>query len=85
MKEILKKNLNKILNSIKDYDIIFLNKQPEYIEQTLNPFVIFIQNTYYSKVYQTKLVSYENDYLSLVDNKKFSSELRRTKKIIRKL
>ena len=71
---------NKILNTIKDYDIIFLNKQPEYIEQTLNPFVTFIQNTHYSKIYQTKLVSSENDYLSLVENKKFSSELRRTKK-----
>lgn len=71
---------NNILDLIKDYDIVFLNKQPEYIEQTLNPFVTSIQNTYYSKVYQTKLTQHENDYLSLVENKKFSSELRRTKK-----
>jgi CelD/BcsL family acetyltransferase involved in cellulose biosynthesis len=71
---------NEILDTIKDYDIIFLNKQPEYIEQTLNPFAAFIQNTHYSIIYQTKLVSSENDYLSLVENKKFSSELRRTKK-----
>lgn len=71
---------NKILEEIKDFDIIFLNKQPEYIELTVNPFVKFIQNTIYSKVYQTKIVSHENDYLSLLENKKFSSELRRTKR-----
>ena len=71
---------NKILDVIEDFDIIFLNKQPEFIEQTENPFIKFIQNTCYSKVYQTKLVSHENDYLSLLENKKFSSELRRTKK-----
>jgi len=75
-----KKIWNKILDVIKDYDIIFLNKQPEYIEQTLNPFAVFIQNTHYSIIYQIKLVFSENDYLSLVENKKFSSELRRTKK-----
>lgn len=75
-----KKIWNKILDVIKDYDIIFLNKQPEYIEQTLNPFAAFIQNTHYSIIYQIKLVFSENDYLSLVENKKFSSELRRTKK-----
>ncbi len=71
---------NKILDEIKDFDIIFLNKQPEYIGLTANPFVKFIRNTCYSKVYQTKLVSHENDYLSLLENKKFSSELRRTKR-----
>ena len=70
---------NKILEEIKDFDIIFLNKH-EYIELTVNPFVKFIQNTIYSKVYQTKIVSHENDYLSLLENKKFSSELRRTKR-----
>lgn len=75
-----KKIWNEILDTIKDYDIIFLNKQPEYIEQTLNPFAVFIQNTHYSIIYQIKLVFSENDYLSLVENKKFSSELRRTKK-----
>ena len=56
---------------IEDFDIIFLNKQPEFIEQTENPFIKFIQNTCYSKVYQTKLVSHENDYLSLLENKSF--------------
>tara|TARA_X000000950_G_C13816122_1_gene619880 strand:+ start:47 stop:1090 length:1044 start_codon:yes stop_codon:yes gene_type:complete len=71
---------NDILDEIKDYDIIFLNKQPEYIEKTLNPFIQFIHNSYYSKVYQAKLNTEAEDYLSLIENKKFSSELRRTKR-----
>ena len=44
-----------ILKSIKDFDIILLNKQPEYIEKTSNPFVKFLYNDNYSSVYQLHL------------------------------
>ena len=71
---------NEILNEINFYDIIYLNKQPEAIFETLNPFVQFLKNDYHSKVFQIKLDEKSNDYLSSIKNKKFVSELRRTKK-----
>lgn len=70
----------KILGDIKNLDIIFLSKQPEFINNVLNPFVQYLQNNYFSKVYLVKLTNSDIDYLSLIENKKFISEFKRTKK-----
>lgn len=70
----------KILNKIKDYDIVFLNKQPEYIEKTSNPFVKFLDNDFHSKVYQIHLKDCDEDLLEVIKNKKFTNEFKRTKK-----
>lgn len=69
----------KILKEIENFDIIYLNKQPEYIEKTLNPFVQFLKNSFHSKVYQIELSKIDNN-LSYIKNKKFTSEFKRTKK-----
>ena len=69
----------KILKKIDNFDIIFLNKQPEYIEKTLNPFVQFLKNSFHSKVYQIELSKIDDD-LSYIKNNKFISEFKRTKK-----
>ena len=73
-------NWKKILKEIDDYDIIYLNKQSEYIEKTLNPFVQFLKNSFHSKVYQIQLSKINDDILSDINNKKFTSEFKRTKK-----
>ena len=69
-----------ILNSIKDFDIIFLNKQPEYLEKIPNPFVKYLYNNNHSRVYQLKLRNLENDDLDFLRNKKFKNEFNRTRK-----
>ena len=68
-----------ILKEIENFDIIFLNKQPEYVEKTLNPFVQFLKNVFHSKVYQIDLTKID-DNLSYIKNNKFISEFKRTKK-----
>ena len=68
-----------ILKEIENFDIIFLNKQPEYIEKTSNPFVQFLKNVFHSKAYQIEL-SKIDDNLSYIKNNKFTSEFKRTKK-----
>ena len=69
-----------ILISIKDFDIIYLNKQPEYIEKIPNPFVKYLFNDNHSCVYQLQLKRLENDDLDFLKNKKFKSEFNRTRK-----
>ena len=59
-----------ILKEIENFDIIFLNKQPEYVEKTLNPFVQFLKNVFHSKVYQINLSKFD-DNLSYIKNNKF--------------
>lgn len=87
---ILKKNVfndeefiiiwNKILKQLGNYDIIYLNKQPENIFKLPNPFVEFLKNTYHSKVFQIKLYENNVDYLTTLKNKKFTTEFLRIKK-----
>jgi len=69
-----------ITQAIKGFDIIILNKQPEYINSIINPFVQFLSNDYHSKVHQIHIMNDNEDYLFDLQNKKFSSELKRTKK-----
>lgn len=69
-----------ILNQIDNFDIVFLNKQPEFIEQLSNPFVTFLSNKNYSSVYQIKLKETEADFIDSIENKKFVSEFARTRK-----
>ena len=75
-----KKIWNEILDEINFYDIIYLNKQPATIFKKLNPFTKFLKNNYHSKVFLIQLDGKSNNYLSLIKNKKFVSELKRTKK-----
>jgi CelD/BcsL family acetyltransferase involved in cellulose biosynthesis len=70
----------KIIKQINDFDIIFFNKQPEYIEDVLNPFINFFKNSRYSKVFQIQFIEKENEYLNTIKNKKFTSEFTRTRK-----
>ena len=69
-----------IQKEIDDFDIVYLNKQPEYIEKTLNPFVRFLKNNFHSYVYQIQISKIDDDILSYIKNKKFTSEFKRTKK-----
>ena len=70
----------KILKKINNFDIIYLNKQPENILETPNPFVKFLKNSYHSQVFQIQLHENEADYLTTLKNKKFISEFSRTRK-----
>jgi len=69
-----------ILNSIRDFDIIYLNKQPEFIEKISNPFVKYLYNENHSCAYQLQLKRLENDDLDFLKNKKFKNEFNRTRK-----
>lgn len=75
-----KKIWKRILKEIKDYDLIFLKKQPEYIEKIQNPFAIHLKNVFQSKVYQIYLNGDMEYYLRSITNKKFLSEFKRTEK-----
>ena len=70
----------KIINEIKDYDIIFFDKQPENIEKNINPFFKYFNNISHSKIYQIKIENDEQDYIDKLSNKKFVTEFLRTKK-----
>ena len=70
----------RILISIKDFDIIYLNKQPELIEKISNPFVKYLYNDNHSSVYQLQLKRLKNDDLDFLKNKKFRNEFNRTRK-----
>lgn len=70
----------KILKQIDNFDIIYLNKQPENILELSNPFVKYLTNSYHSRAFQIQLNENEVDYLTTLKNKKFTSEFSRTRK-----
>lgn len=69
-----------VLNSIKNIDVIFFSKQPEYIEAEPNPFVKFLLTDFYSRIFLIKIQNSFKEYLSSIKNKKFLKELLRSKK-----
>ena len=70
----------KILKEINNFDIIYLNKQPENILEIPNPFVKFLKNSNHSQVFQIQFNENDADYLTTLKNKKFTSEFSRTRK-----
>ena len=70
----------KILNEIKSYDLILLDKQPEIISGIENPLVKYFNNTFLSKVYLIKLPNSEKEYFDKFLDKKFLNEFQRTTK-----
>ena len=74
----MKYGLKKILNEIKSYDLILLDKQPEIISGIENPLVKYFNNTFLSKVYLIKLPNSEKEYFDKFLDKKFLNEFQRT-------
>ena len=72
----------RILKNFNDLDFIFLNKQLRKINTVENPFVIYLNNNIFSKIFSIHLNSNYEDYLKANKNKKFLSEFQRTKKIL---
>lgn len=69
-----------IQKKIDGIDLIFLNKQPETINNFNNPFVKFLNSQHYSDVFIIKLFKDFNNYLNSFANKKFLKEFLRLNK-----
>lgn len=70
----------KILDNIKTYDLILLNKQCSRIGEIINPFAQHLNSIKISKIFLIKLPEEENDYFQNIENKKFINEYHRTEK-----
>lgn len=77
--KVFKKLWEKILSHFNRLDLIFLNNQLEKIRYDQNPFVFYLKNKIFSKVYLINLFSSYEKYINEISNKKFLNEFHRTK------
>ena len=75
---------NEIIKKIPKTDLIYLNKQPEYIEKKANPFVSFLKNYKDSNVYQISLPEKWDTYTKNILKKNFYIQNKRKKKLLKK-
>ncbi|MDC6465382.1 GNAT family N-acetyltransferase [Pelagibacteraceae bacterium] len=75
----------KIIQTTPKVDVIYLNRQPKYIESALNPFVSYLKNYYDSNTYNVLLPQTWNDYINLNLKKSFLQQNLRKKKQLKKL
>ena len=54
----------RIIQSVPKIDVIYLNRQPEYIESAKNPFVLYLKNFNDSNTYNILLPKTWNDYIN---------------------
>ncbi len=71
---------NKILDEIKNFDLVLLNKQFNEIDNVPNPFVKYLKTLNKSKIFLIKLPKNETEYFNNIENKKFINEFSRTEK-----
>lgn len=75
----------KIIKEIKNFDIIYFTKQPEYINSIKNPFTNFLKNYEDSKIYYINLPKTWDDFTSITLKKDFHLQNLRKKKSLKKL
>ena len=75
----------RVINDIKNIDIIYLIKQPEYIHELKNPFTLFLNNYEDSKTYYILLPQRWNIYKNQILKKEFHLQNVRKKKSLKKL
>lgn len=68
-----------LLKFIKGYDLVLLLKQPEKINNYINPFVKYLPTKLYSKYFLVNLNFDFEKYLESIENKKFINEFLRLK------
>ena len=76
--------INKVLDVIKNIDVIYLIKQPEYIHEIKNPFTKFLNNSVDSKTYNILLPKKWNYYTNQILKKEFHLQNLRKKKSLKK-
>ena len=76
---------NRVIDAIKNIDIIYLVKQPEYIYNLKNPFVQFLKNYIDSKTYYITLPKKWDEYTKKILKKDFHVQNLRKKKQLKKL
>ena len=75
----------KVVNLIPDIDLIYFNKQPEFIEEIKNPFVEFLDNYEDSIVYSALLPKTWEEYTSTVLKKNFYTQNLRKERLLKNL
>ena len=73
-----------IIKKIKKIDLVYLNKQPEFIENKINPFVSFLKNHKDSNIYQISLPEKWEIYTKNILKKNFYIQNKRKKKLLKK-
>ena len=73
------------LKQIKEIDLVYLKKQPEYIDEIINHFVCFLKNYRDSKTYNILLPNKWEDYNKNVLKKEFYNQNSRKKRSLEKL
>ena len=74
----------KVLKMIKNIDVIYLIKQPEYIHEIKNPFIEFLNNFVDSKTYNILLPKKWEYYKTQILKKEFHLQNLRKKKSLKK-
>ena len=75
----------KIIESISAVDIVYLCKQPEYVEDMQNPFVLHLKNYRDSNIYHILLPKTWKEYTNSILKKNFLLQNLRKKKQLKKL
>ena len=69
-----------ILKKIKNFDIVYLDKQKEKIDLIINPFYKYLNSDFHSYTYSINLPQNIDDYFECIEDKKFKGEFLRTEK-----
>ena len=84
-KETFSNIYKKVFNVIKNIDVIYLIKQPEYIHEIKNPFIEFLKNFVDSKTYNILLPRKWEYYKKQILKKEFHLQNLRKKRSLKKL